>query len=64
MADEILEYIKNTVTRIEENQDKQDVRLRDVEKWQNNANGKIGAVATLGVMIGAALTAAADFFRH
>jgi hypothetical protein len=64
MQDDVLQYIKESVTRIEKNQDAQDIRLRALESWQSTANGKIGAVASIGVIVGAALAAASNFFKH
>ncbi len=64
MSDDILEYIKETVTRIENKQDTHDTRLRAVERWQNDAGGKITMLSAIGVVMGAALAAAADFFKR
>lgn len=64
MSDEILNYIKSTVDRIELKQGLQDERIGDLEKWQANANGKMTILSALGVAIGAGLTAAANYFKH
>lgn len=64
MSEEILTYIKDSVDRIEAKQDKHDMRIGEVEKWQSNANGKVSMIAAIGIFIGGALTAAADYFRH
>ncbi len=63
MSDEILIYIKDSVTRIEANQKDADKRIRDVEDWQNNANGKISMVGLFGVTIGGSIMAAIEWFR-
>lgn len=36
--------------------DKIDVRVRQVESWQNNADGKITVIATVGVILGGFIT--------
>lgn len=64
MSDEILSYIKNTVDRIETKQDKHDERIRTVENWQADANGKITMVGVFGVTLGGFFTAVVEYFRH
>jgi hypothetical protein len=64
MSDEILTYIKDTVTRIETKQDNHDVRIGNVERWQSNADGKITMIAAIGAAIGGGIVAVVDYFRH
>lgn len=64
MSDEVLNYIKNSVDRIEEKQDKHDERLRTIENWQSNANGKMTMISMVGVTIGGLITATVEYFRH
>ena len=64
MSDDILDYIKNTVDRIEVKQDKHDERLGSIERWQSDANGKISMIGVIGVAIGGAVTAVITYFRH
>ncbi len=64
MSDEILNYIKDTVDRIETNQDDHTKRIGEVEKWQANANGKISVVAAICTAIGGGIVAVIDYFRH
>lgn len=63
MSDEVLTYIKDTVTRIETKQDKHDERLGEVEKWQANANGKMTILGAVGVAIGTLCTTVLQSFR-
>lgn len=64
MSDDVLNYIKNSVDRIEAKQDKHDERIKDVELWQSNANGKMTMLGAVGVTIGGLLTAAVEYLRH
>lgn len=64
MSEEILTYIKNTVDRIEENQNDHAKRITEVEKWQANANGKMTMLGAVGVAIGGFFTAFFQYFRH
>ncbi len=64
MSDEILNYIKDTVDRIEVKQDGHDTRLRTVENWQSNASGKMSIIGLIGATIGGILTATVQLFRH
>lgn len=64
MSDEILTYIKDSVTRIEENQKDHAKRIGDVEKWQANANGKMTVLGAVGIAIGTIFTAVIQSFRH
>lgn len=63
MSTETLEYIKETVTRIEMKLDSHDTRIRSVENWQSNANGKITAFGIAGVLVGGAVTYLTDLFK-
>lgn len=64
MSDEMLNYIKNSVDRIESKQDKHDERIRNVENWQADANGKVTMVGAFGVTLGGVITAVVEYFRH
>lgn len=64
MSDEILTYIKDTVTRIETKQDKHEERISDVENWQSNANGKMTVLAAVGVAIGGAFASLINYMKH
>ena len=64
MSDDILSFIKDTVLRIEAKQDKHDDRIRAVESWQNNTDGKITAYGVVGVLIGAAITWVSEFWKN
>lgn len=64
MSDEILQYIKDSVDRIESKQDKHDDRLGEVEKWQANASGKMTMLGFVGMAIGGIFTGIAEYFRH
>lgn len=64
MSDEILNYIKGTVDRIEVNQKDHAQRINEVEKWQANANGKITMLGAVGVAIGGIFTAIGQYFKH
>ena len=64
MSDEILTYIKETVDRIETKQDTHDIRIRHVENWQSNANGRVSTIGMFCGAIGAAFVGFIDYFRH
>lgn len=64
MQDEILEYIKDSVDRIEAKQDKHSDRLNEVERWQSNANGKMTMLSIMGMTIGGLMTGIVEYFRH
>lgn len=63
MSDEILSYIKDSVDRIEGKQDKHDERIRKVENWQADANGKVTTIGAIGVVMGGIITAVAEYFK-
>lgn len=41
-----------------------DKRVRKVENWQAEANGKITIIGTVGVAVGGIVTWLTDVFRH
>lgn len=64
MSDDLLVYIKDTVTRIEAKQDKHDERIRTVESWQNRADGKVTAFGAVGVLIGGVITWVVELWKN
>jgi hypothetical protein len=52
MSNDILEYIKDSVDRIESKIDRHDDRIITVERWQSNAEGKVTMVGIFGSLVG------------
>lgn len=64
MSDEILNYIKDAVDRVEEKLDKHNDRLGIVEKWQSNADGKVTMFGLFCVSLGGILSWLTNLFHR
>ena len=56
IAQLILEELREFRAEVNARHDKIDERIRDVESWQSNANGKITIIGSLGVLMGGFFT--------
>lgn len=63
MADELLNYIRDSVDRIEGKLDRHDDRINDVEKWQANAAGKVTMLAAVFSALGGFIMWFSGFFH-
>lgn len=63
MSEEVLNYIKKSVDRIEDNQIDHAKRIGELERWQSNSDGKQTMLGMVGVCAGAVIAGIVEWVR-